>query len=74
MGIDLAALGNAVLASIIFTAIEVIFFGLTIWVLAKVLPFSLRKEIEDDQNIALGVMIGAAMIGIALIIAAAVHG
>ena len=58
MGIDLAALGNAVLASIIFTAIGVIFFGLTIWVLAKVLPFSLRKEIEDDQNIALGVMIG----------------
>jgi hypothetical protein len=33
-----------------------------------------RKEIEQDQNIALSVIIGSVMIGIAMIVAAAIHG
>ena len=36
------------------------------------LPFSLRKEIEEDQNVALGVVIGAVILGLAHIIAAVV--
>jgi putative membrane protein len=39
-----------------------------------VTPFSIRKEIEEDQNIALGILIGAIMLGLAIIIAAAIHG
>jgi uncharacterized membrane protein YjfL (UPF0719 family) len=39
-----------------------------------VTPFSIRKEIEEDQNIALGIVIGAMLLGIALIIAAAING
>jgi uncharacterized membrane protein YjfL (UPF0719 family) len=34
----------------------------------------LRKEIEEDQNVALGVVLGAVVIGIALIVAAAIRG
>ena len=37
-----------------------------------VCPFSVRKEIEEDQNIALGLIIGAMIIGMALIIGAAI--
>ena len=33
-----------------------------------------RKEIEEDQNTSLAVLIGSVIIGIAIIIAAAVHG
>ena len=33
-----------------------------------------RKEIEDDQNIALAILIGSVIIGIAMIVASAVHG
>jgi uncharacterized membrane protein YjfL (UPF0719 family) len=40
----------------------------------KVTPFSIRKEIEEDQNIALGIIIGAAFIGLAIILAAAIKG
>jgi uncharacterized membrane protein YjfL (UPF0719 family) len=36
-------------------------------------PFSLRKEIEEDQNVALGVVLGAVVIGIAIIVAAAIR-
>jgi putative membrane protein len=46
-----------------------------VWVvLIKVLPFSLRKEIEVDQNICLGIILGSLIMGISLIIAASIHG
>lgn len=61
-------------ASIVFTCIGLVFFALTFWVICKVCPFSVRKEIEEDQNTALGIVIGSVLIGIAIIIAAAVHG
>jgi len=61
------------------TAAVFCFLGLGIlglvWLfLVKVLPFSLRKEMEDDQNIALGIVLGCLILGISLIIAAAIHG
>ncbi len=48
--------------------------GLVWVVLAKVLPFSLQKEIEVDQNTSLGIVLGALILGISIIIAAAIHG
>lgn len=46
-----------------------------VWVvLVKVLPFSLRKEIEVDQNTALGIVLGSLILGISIIIAASIHG
>jgi uncharacterized membrane protein YjfL (UPF0719 family) len=49
-------------------------FGVAFFVVVKASPFSVRKEIEEDQNIALAVIIGAMIIGIALIISAAIQG
>ena len=51
------------------------FLGLVIlmgffWIVQKVLPFSLKKEIEEDQNVSLGIILAAFIIGIAMIIAA----
>jgi len=40
----------------------------------KVCPFSVKKEISEDQNIALGIIIGSVMIGLSIIISAAIHG
>ena len=40
----------------------------------KVAPFSIRKEIEEDQNTALGIVIGSVIIGVAMIVSAALHG
>jgi len=61
------------------TAAIFCFLGLGIlalvWaVLVKVLPFSLQKEIEVDQNTSLGIVLGSLILGISLIIAAAIHG
>ncbi len=38
----------------------------------KILPFSMRKEIEEDQNVSLAIILGAFILGLALIIAMAI--
>ena len=63
-----------VVTTVVFTMVGLVFFALAFWVIVKVSPFSIRKEIEDDQNTSLAIIIGSVIIGIALIVAAAVHG
>jgi putative membrane protein len=40
----------------------------------RVLPFSLRKEVAEDQNVALGIILGAFILGVSLIISSAIRG
>ncbi len=63
-----------IFSSLIFSAIGVVIFAVAFFVMSKVAPFSIRKEIEEDQNTALAIVMGSVIIGIALIIAAAVFG
>ena len=65
---------NALVNSVLFSLVGIAVFALAFFVISKVTPFSLRKEIEEDQNTALGVMIGSIIIGLSLIISAAIHG
>lgn len=71
---DWAAIGNAVVQSVLFSIIGVVFFALAFWIIAKLSPFSVRKEIEEDQNVALAIMIGSVILGVALIVSAALLG
>jgi uncharacterized membrane protein YjfL (UPF0719 family) len=72
--LDLGALGHAVIASLVFALLGILVFGAAFWVITKVAPFSIRKEIEEDQNTSLGIVIGAVIIGLSLIISAAIKG
>ncbi len=65
---------DLIVTTLVFTLIGLVLFAIAFWIIVKVSPFSIRKEIEDDQNIALGIVIASVIIGIALIVAAAVHG
>ncbi|HMO79891.1 MAG TPA: DUF350 domain-containing protein [Pyrinomonadaceae bacterium] len=67
-------LAEVLVTTLIFVLIGLVFFAVSFFVLEKVTPFSIRKEIEDDQNTALGIVIGAMLIGIAIIIGAAIQG
>ena len=62
------------ITTVIYTVFGLIVFGVAFWIIVMVTPFSIRKEIEDDQNTSLAILIGAAIIGISVIIAATVHG
>lgn len=67
-------LAEAAVSSAVFAGIGVAVFGIAFWIMTAVAPFSVRKEIEEDQNTALGIIMGAVILGIAMIISAAVHG
>ena len=72
--VRLSDLGRVLVTTIAFTIFGLLVFALAYGVIIKVTPFSIRKEIEEDQNVALAIVIGAVIIGIALIIAATVQG
>ncbi|MEM7605656.1 MAG: DUF350 domain-containing protein [Myxococcota bacterium] len=65
---------NAALAAVVFSVIGLVFFGIAFLLITKLAPFSVRKEIEEDQNTALGIVIGSIIIGIAMIVSASMHG
>ena len=72
--VKFSELAEVVVTTLVFVVIGLIFFGISFGILTLVTPFSIRKEIEEDQNTALGIVIGSMLIGIAIIIAAATIG
>ncbi len=73
-GMSVSELGSVLLSTVIFTLFGLLVFGLAYIIIVKAAPFSIRKELEEDHNTALAIVIGAVIIGIALIIAAAIQG
>lgn len=65
---------DVVAATVVYTVLGLVIFGVAFAVMVRLTPFSVRKEIEEDQNIALAIIIGAVILGIAIIVAAAIHG
>lgn len=63
-----------VVAAIVFGLIGILMFVGTLWVLRRVSPFSIEKELAEDQNIALGIVMAAMLIGLAIILASALSG
>lgn len=67
-------LGEALVSSAAFAALGIVVFSVTFWVITKLAPFSIIKEIEHDQNTALAVLVASVIIGIAMIVSAAIIG
>lgn len=63
-----------VVHSLVFALVGVLVFAFAFWTMAKLAPFSIRKEIEHDQNTALGIIVGSILLGLAMIIASAIKG
>jgi uncharacterized membrane protein YjfL (UPF0719 family) len=61
------------LNAIVYSALGVAIFILAFVVIDRITPYSLWKEIIDEHNTALAILVGAMSIGICIIIAAAVH-
>lgn len=72
--VPLESLLPIVVTTGVFVIIGLIVFALAFLVIAKATPFSVRKEIEEDHNVALAIVIASVILGTALIIAAAIHG
>ena len=62
------------LASVVYALVGLVVFVVGLWVIRLVMPFDVHKEIEVDQNVALGIVMGSFIIGLALIVSAAITG
>lgn len=57
----------------IFAIVGLLIFSAAFAILDKLTPFHLWKEIIEERNTALAILIGCISIGICIIIAASVH-
>lgn len=70
---DIAINPNYIVNALLFSAIGLIIYLVGFIVADKITPYKLWKEIVEKQNSALAIMVGSIAIGIALIIASAIH-
>jgi len=62
------------LVTLAYTVFGLVVFGVAFWIIVQNTTFSMRKEIEEDENISLAILIGSVMLGLAIIIASTIHG
>ena len=67
-------LGEAAVSSAVFAGLGLAVFGIAFWLMNKLAPFPVKKEIEEDQNVALAIIMAGVIIGVSLIISAAISG
>lgn len=59
--------------SIVFAFIGIVVLLATFVVVDRLTPYALWREIIDEHNTALAVLIGAIALGVSIIVAAAIH-
>lgn len=64
---------HAIVNALIYAVLGIVIFAIAFVLIDKLTPYHLWKEIVDDKNVALAILIGALSIGMCIIIAAAVH-
>ena len=64
---------SSLLNAVIYAIFGVVILVLSFFVLDKLTPYDLWKEVVEKQNLAIAVLAGLMALGIAIIIASAVH-
>jgi uncharacterized membrane protein YjfL (UPF0719 family) len=64
----------ALVTSASFALLGILLFVITFWLINKLTPFSISREIEHDQNTALAILIASMILGVALIVSASISG
>lgn len=62
-----------VLAVVLYAFVGVACFGVAFWVVDRLTPGSMWRELIEEKNVALGTFLGGMAIALSVIIAAAVH-
>lgn len=60
--------------AVVYALLGILIFVSSFAILDKLTPYALWKEIVEDHNTALAILIGAMSLGTCIIIAAAIHG
>lgn len=71
---DFSPMVRVFLNTVGYTIFGVVVFAIAFVAMVKLSPFSIRKELEADHNTAVAILMASVILGLALIIAAAIHG
>lgn len=72
--LNLDALIRGAVASLLFSVIGILVFVAGFFVVRKLLPFDVHKELEVDQNVAVGLVVASFILGLAFIVGMSIHG
>ena len=61
------------LNALIYAIQGIVIFALAFVIIDKMTPYHLWREVVEDKNVALAILVGAVAVGMCIIIAAAVH-
>lgn len=65
---------GAFVNSLVYTVVGVAIFWIAFLIVDKITPYNLWKELVEEKNVALAIVVGAMCLGIAIIVGAAIHG
>jgi uncharacterized membrane protein YjfL (UPF0719 family) len=74
MDIDWSGFIESLLSTIVLSLTGIVLFTASVAVASALLPFSLRQEIGERQNLALAVLLAAITLGLSIVLAAALQG
>ncbi len=63
---------SQVVSTIVYGLLGFLLFLVSLWIIEMLTPFSIRKEIIDEHNTSLAILLGAFYIAMGLIVAAVV--
>jgi putative membrane protein len=61
------------IAALIYATLGLAVFGVAFVVVDRLTPYSLWKELIDEKNVALAIVVGAVAIGISIIVSSAIR-
>ena len=73
MGEHLCRLAPNIVAAILFAVLGVATFVAAFWIVDRLTPYDLWKEVIEEQNVAVAILMGLIGVGLAIVIAAAIH-
>ena len=64
---------DGVIGTLVYGLIGILLVVVGYKVFSWILPFDVKKELEEDHNVAVGILLAALVLGICLVVAASIH-
>jgi uncharacterized membrane protein YjfL (UPF0719 family) len=68
-----SGLAPNIVAAILFAVLGVATLVAAFWIVDRLTPYDLWKEVIEEQNVAVAILMGLIGVGLAIVIAAAIH-
>ena len=64
---------RSVMAALVYSVLGIVVFGVTFKIIDALTPYHLWRQLVEEKNVALAIVVGSMAVSIALIVAAAIH-